>query len=132
MKIVRSIAAVIAGIITGAVLATITDILLVKTGLFPPPGSGMFIWWMLVLALLYRGIYTITGGFITALISPYKPMFHAFVLGLIGVAVCIIGAIVNRDNSAVWYPITLTLITLPCALLGGWLYEKQIKRQKYK
>ena len=123
-NIFKSIGAVIAGIITGAALSIGTDFALEKTGVFPPIGKGIFIWWMLLLALIYRGIYTIASGYVTAKLAPNNPMRHAVILGIIGVVVTILGSIANWDKSAAWYPIALILITLPCTWLGGKLKRK--------
>ena len=118
----KSIGAILAGIIAGAALSIATDVILEKTGVFPAPKPGLFTWWMLLVALIYRGIYTITSGFITAALAPNKSMQHAIILGTIGVIVTILGSIVNWDKSAAWYPVTLIVITLPCTWLGGKIY----------
>ena len=123
-NIFKSIGTVIAGIITGAALSIGTDFVLEKTGVFPPIGKGIFIWWMLLLALVYRGIYTILSGYVTAKLAPNNPMRHAVILGIIGVVVTVFGSIANWDKSAAWYPIALILITLPCTWLGGKLKRK--------
>jgi hypothetical protein len=118
-NIFKSIGAILGGIIAGAILSIATDFILEKTGVFPPQKSGLFIWWMLLLALIYRGIYTVFSGYVTSSWAPNKPMQHAIILGIIGVVVTILGSIANWDKSAGWYPIALILITLPCTWLGG-------------
>ena len=123
-SIFKSIGAILAGAITGAVLSIGTDFVLEKAGIFSTPEPGLFVWWMLSLALFYRGIYTIASGYVTATLAPNKPMRHAVILGIIGVAVTILGTIANWDKSAAWYPIALILITLPCTWLGGKLRTK--------
>jgi hypothetical protein len=128
-NIFKSIGAILAGIIAGAVLSIITDLILEKTGVFPSPKEGLFIWWMLLLALIYRGIYTIASGYIAATLAPSKPVKHATILGIIGVVVTILGSVANWDKSAAWYPIALIIITLPCTYLGGLLYKKLKTKQ---
>ena len=118
-SILKSIGAILAGIVTGAILSVGTDFALETTGIFPTPGQGFFIWWMLLLALTYRGVYTVVSGYVTAALAPNRPMRHAVILGIIGVAVTILGSIANWDKSSAWYPIALILITLPCTWLGG-------------
>ena len=117
--IFKSIGAILAGMITGAILSIGTDFVLETIGIFPPPNKGFFIWWMLVLALIYRGVYTVAAGYVTATLAPNQPMRHAIILGIIGVIVTILGSIANWEKSSVWYPIALILITLPCTWLGG-------------
>jgi len=89
--------------------------------------TEQFVWWVLLIALTYRAAYTILSGYITALLSPNKPMPHAIILGIIGVVVTILGSAANWDKSAAWYPIALILITLPCTWLGGFC---KIKRKE--
>ena len=126
-KKLKSIGAILAGILAGAVLSILTDYILEVAGFFPEPKQGLFIWWMLLIALMYRGIYTIVSGLITAVMAPDKPVQHAILLGIIGVVVSILGTIVNWDKSAAWYPIALILITFPCTWMGGKAYLKHRK-----
>jgi len=128
-SIIKSIGAILAGMISGAVLSVVTDLVLEKTGIFPPPKPGLFAWWMLLLALIYRGIYTIASGYITAVLAPNKSILHAIILGIIGFVVTILGSVANWDKSTAWYPLALILITLPCTWLGGFLLEN-FKRQQ--
>ena len=76
----------------------------------------------------YRRIYTAGSGYVTASLAPNRPMRHAIILGIIGVMVTILGSMANWDRSHAWYPITLILITLPCAWLGGKLAIRRNKR----
>lgn len=119
MDTLKSIGAVFAGMLTIVVLSTATDLVLEKLGIFPPPEKGLFITWMLALALVYRSVYAIAGGFITAMLAPNRPMQHAIILGGIGVVMSIIGVFVAWDMSPHWYPIALVLTALPCTWLGG-------------
>lgn len=119
-NILKSIGAILAGMVVGAVLSVATDFGFEKTGIFPSPDQGLFIWWMLLLALIYRGAYNILSGYITAKLAPVNPLKHAIILGIIGVVVTILGSAANWEKSAAWYPIALILITLPCTWLGGY------------
>jgi len=123
-NMLKSIGAILAGMIAGAVLSIGTDFILEKIGLFPSPKPGLFLWWMLLIALIYRGIFTIISGFITAALAPKNPIRHAIILGIIGVVVTMLGSIANWDKSAAWYPIVLILITFPCTWMGGKAYLK--------
>lgn len=121
----RSIAAILAGMIIIIVLSIITDLLLENLGIFPPPDKGLFITWMLALALLYRCVYAVIGGYITALLAPIDSMRHVILLGIIGTFLSIIGVIVGWNLSAHWYPIALVITALPCTYLGGKLKKEQ-------
>jgi len=125
MNTLKSIGAVLAGFIFIVISHTGTDLILEKAGIFPPPDQGLFITWMLLLALTYRMIFTVVGGAITAALAPRNPMKHVTILGIIGILGGI-GGIVNGWNlSAHWYPVALALTAFPCVWLGGKLKTKQ-------
>ena len=124
MSTIKSIGAVLGGMVTIVALSTGTDWLLERLGIFPPPEQGLFIAWMLLLALVYRSVYAVAGGYITAMLAPDRPMRHAIILGIIGVAASIVGTIVGWDLSAHWYPILLIITSLPCTWIGGKLKTK--------
>ncbi len=116
--ILRSLFAILAGIVVGAFLSVATDAVLAKIGLIPLSND---IWWMLFIALVYRAVYTVLSGYVTAALAPNQPIGHAVTLGVIGVVATIIGTIANWGMAAgnAWYPISLIIITLPCCYSGG-------------
>lgn len=120
----KSIGAVLAGFVTVVVLSVGTDSVLEARGVFPPLEKGLFITWMLIVALVYRCIYTVAGGYVTALLAPDRPTRHAIILGIIGIVAGTIGVVVGWDLSAHWYPIALVITALPCTWLGGKLKTK--------
>ena len=125
----KSIEAVLAGFITVFVLSVGTDFILEKLGFFPPANEpDAYTGWMLMLALIYRSIYSVAGFYLAATLAPRAPMRHAIILGIIGAVFATLGAMANWDRSANWYPVLLVLVTLPCAWLGGRLVE--IKNSK--
>ena len=117
----KSVLAVVAGFLTVVILSVVTDAVLESAGIFPPPGQGLFITWMLLLAFGYRTIYNVVGGYITAAIAPTHPMKHAVILGCIGTVAGIVGVVVGWNMSEHWYPIALAVEALPTCWLGGWL-----------
>ena len=116
---IKSIRAVFAGFITVVILSVGTDSILEVSGIFPPPSQGLFITWMLVLALMYRCVYTVAGGYVTAWLSPDHPVRHSIILGSIGTVAAIIGVVTGWSLSQHWYPISLVVTALPCTWLGG-------------
>ncbi|MGX5817112.1 hypothetical protein ACWKWU_02890 [Chitinophaga lutea] len=117
----KSIGAIVAGFATVVVLSILTDFILESAGIFPPPGNGLYITWMLLLALAYRTVYTVIGGYVTAALAPSRPMRHARILGIVGTIAGIAGVFASLGMSPLWYPIALALLALPSTLLGGWL-----------
>ncbi len=117
----KSIWAVIAGFLTVAVCSIATDSVLEATGVFPPLGEGLFITWMLVLALVYRSAFTVLGGYVTAWLAPERPMRHVRILGIVGTVAGVAGVFLGWDLSAHWYPIALAVTAFPLVWWGGTL-----------
>ena len=121
MKMLKGIGAVLAGIVTIVVTHTATDYVLESLGIFTKPDQGFHIIWMVVTATIYRCLYTVLGGYVTAAMAPNRAMFYVLILGLIGVVANIAGAIatIPKGIGPAWYPIALTVLALPCTWLGG-------------
>jgi hypothetical protein len=126
MTIVRSILAVLAGLIFIFITHSGTDFILETLGVFTPPTVRFDTPWMLVTAIIYRAIFSVIGCYIAGALAPGRPMLHAMILGIVGVVLTILGTIVaiKMDLSPAWYPIALVLMTLPCAWLGGKLASR--------
>src|SRR3989442_11823935 len=120
-KTFKSIIAVLAGFITVVILSVGTDFVLQSSGIFPPQAEPLaYTPLMLMFALLYRCIYTIAGGYVTARMAPDRPMRHAVILGFLGIVAGTIGLAVAWNVSPQhWYPIALVITALPCTWLGG-------------
>jgi hypothetical protein len=129
MKVLKSIGAVLAGLVFIIFTHTLTDTILEGAGIFPPADQGLHVTWMLIFALFYRIILSIIGCFITAKLAPSNPMKHALILGLIGVFASTAGAVfaLRMDLADTWYPIALVLVSIPCAWLGGRMAERNAK-----
>ena len=126
MKILKSIGAVLAGMIFIVATHTLTDFVLESLGIFPSPDTGLHTTWMLVTATVYRSIFNVGGGYVTAALAPDRPMLHAIILGSIGTAIGAAAAVVfiPMNLSPAWYPIALAVLALPCTWLGGKLKTK--------
>jgi hypothetical protein len=116
----KSIGAVLTGFVTVFVLSVAVDMILERAGIFPPPTNPQALTdWMCAVALAYRSVITVLGGYITAKLSPNQPMKHVIALGIIGTIVGIMGTIIAWDLGHHWYPIALAATTLPLAWYGG-------------
>jgi len=128
--VLQSIGAVLAGILVGVILTIGTDFVLHQAGVFPPigqPASSP----SLLLATLYRTLYTILGSYVIARLAPSKPMKHALVSGVIGVVVSSVGAAVTWNKPAFgphWYPLALIVLAMPTAWAGAKIREAQIAK----
>jgi hypothetical protein len=123
----RSVGAVFLGLVAVVVLSNGTDAVLHATGIYPPLGQPMADS-LFLFATAYRIVYGIAGSYIAARFAPNRPMAHALVLGVIGVVLSIVGAAVTWNAGPEfgprWYPLTLIVITMPCAWLGGKLFSE--------
>ena len=75
-----------------------------------------------LLALSYRVVYTLLGGFITARLAPRSPMRHVMILGIIGLvagSAGAIGAIAIGGLGPNWYPIAIAVTAYPCTWVGS-------------
>lgn len=121
----RSVAAIFFGFVAVVLLSVGTDQILHLLRIYPPWDEPMQDTGLLLLALSYRMIYTVVGGFIAAWLAPWAPMRHAVILGLIGLLPGAGGVVAGAamDLGPLWYPIVLALTGLPCCCLGGVLYR---------
>lgn len=123
----RSIAAVVLGLVVTAALSTGTDLLLRATGLFPPAdqplGNAQF-----ALAAGYRTLFAAVGGYVTAQLAPRNPLRHALILGGIGLLLALLGLIASRGQGPEfgpdWYPLSLILTALPATWAGATLQAR--------
>ena len=125
MNIWKGIRAILAGMIFIVVSHTGTDFVLEKLGIFSPPSEGFHTTWMVVTATIYRTLYTVVGGYITAALAPNPRMRYVLILGIIGLVLGTLGAIatIPMGIAPAWYPIALAVLALPSVWLGGVLYR---------
>lgn len=128
-RIGRSIGAVFAGALTGIVLSIGTDVVMHLIGTFPPLGQRVADM-PLLLATVYRTVYGVAGSYVTARLAPDRPMRHSLVLGALGLAVTIVGAVVTWNKGPAfgphWYPVALIVLAMPTAWLGARIREMQL------
>jgi len=128
----KSAGAILAGIISVFVLSIGTDTVLEKTGFMKREPFNYNAWWIILLVIIYRSIYNVSGCYIAATLAPNKPMRHAIILGIIGFVLSIIGTVAMWDKPPHWYPISLVILALPCAWLGGRLKLNKQRNQLEK
>jgi hypothetical protein len=120
----RSVGAIAAGFVLTAALSLGMDLIMHAIGVFPawgePMSNGLFAW-----ATIYRIVFTVLGGYVTAALAPRRPMSHVMIGGAIGIVVATIGVVATWNAGPAfgpkWYPILLVVTALPCVWLGGFL-----------
>ena len=121
LRIGRSVLAVIAGFAVVVILSTGADAVLHAAKVYPPPEQGLHDPLLNLLALAYRCVFTLAGGWVTAKLAPNTPLRHAFILGVLGLIAGTAGVIAtwNLGLGPHWYPIALAVTGLPLCWLGG-------------
>lgn len=116
----------LAGFFATFILSVGMDLVMHTAGVFPPWGHPMpnaLVW-----ATVYRTIFTIAGGYVTARLAPNRPMGHAWILGIIGLFAAIAGTVATWDKGPEfgpkWYPLALVVSAIPCVWLGGKLAQR--------
>jgi hypothetical protein len=131
-RLARSLLALLAGFVVVVILSIATDLAMRAIGILPatgrPPSDAS-----LLVALAYRTVYSIAGSYIVARLAPYRPMQHALISGFVGLILSSAGAIATWNGGAEfgakWYPLALAATSMPCAWVGGMLYERQSAAQ---
>ncbi len=125
MGILRSVLAVLAGVVFVVAASTGTDVAL-ENSVLPQMNSPSAPPGVLALALAYRTVFGVAGGWIAARLAPSRPMTHAIVLGVIGTLAALAGVVVAWGYGQHWYPIALVVLALPQSWLGGRLAARPV------
>ncbi|MBK8464621.1 MAG: hypothetical protein IPL32_02215 [Chloracidobacterium sp.] len=127
MNILKGIGAILAGFIFIGVTHNGTDYILESLGIFTPLNVRFDTTWMVITATIYRNLFMIAAGYLTAAIAPEPKMRYVIILGIIGTLMGILGIVVNTiyDLGSVWYPYALVLLGFPCLYLGAKLKIKE-------
>jgi hypothetical protein len=128
----KSIGAVVGGVLAIIVVTTVIDIGLHVAGVFPPMNQPINDAQAL-LATAYRIIISVAGAYLTARLAPNRPLRHAMLLGYVGVVLGLVGAMAtwNLGLGPRWYPIALVVLAVPQCWAGGWLYEMRLRVQAF-
>jgi hypothetical protein len=124
-QLLRRIGAVLAGLVAIFAVTTATDAVLHLTGVFPPMDAPPMSDALFLLAFAYRFVYDVAGCYLAARLAPSRPMWHALVLGAIGLCLSLAGAVAMWDAGPAWYMLGLAASALPCGWLGGRLAQRR-------
>jgi hypothetical protein len=128
MKVVKSIAAVVAGFLAIVFLTSLIDALLAASGIFPARPEE-YTTGLSLIALVYRTAFAVVGGLVVAKLAPSEPAKHVIVLAAIGTVIGLAGVVTgwNLPGYPHWYSIALTALTFPAIWYGGQLAIGQKK-----
>jgi hypothetical protein len=120
----KSLWAIVAGVLVVFVVTTLVDIALHVAGIFPPMDQPINDA-LALLATSYRIVIGIGAAWLTAWLAPARPMKHAMVLGCVGVVLGLVGVVAtwNLGLGPRWYPIALVVLAVPQSWIGGRIHE---------
>ncbi len=127
----RGILAVLVGVAANFVLSLGTDAILHATGVYRAWGEPMadHLW---ALALAYRAVYAVVGGYLAARLAPCRPMRHVAVLAGLGLILGAVGAAVTLGKGPefgpAWYGLGIIATGVPCTWIGGLLHRRPAAR----
>lgn len=128
--IFKSIGAILSGLLLGAVLSIGTDFLMDKMEIMSMENFKQTSLFVIFIVMVYRFIFNVIGCYLTAKISPNKPMKHVIIIGIIGTVLSILGSLVMWDKAIPFYNIGVILISFPSAWIGGKLFIKNQQNGK--
>ncbi len=137
MMTVKKIGSVFAGFLTVVILSVATDAIFEAAGIFPSASDqSRFATWMLAIAFVYRSVYAVMGGYVTAALSPGHPEKQVMFLAILGTAGGIGGVIYGWSMADqygwsivdLWYPVALAVTAYPLTTLGGKIRIKTLVR----
>jgi hypothetical protein len=130
-RVLRSVGAVLAGLLVNIVVVGALEQVLRATGIFPSMGQPMADqqW---AIALANRVVFAVVGGWLTARLAPAGPMRHVVVLGGIETVLSVLFVLINWNKGPEfgphWFGISVAITCVPLAVLGGMLGAKRIAR----
>src|SRR5260221_1392666 len=128
-RVLRRIGAVLAGLLVVVILVFDIDVWWHATELYLPWFQPMrtSLW---LIAIGYRTVDGIAGGYTVARLAPDRPVQHSLVLGVIGLIMSIAGLAGTWSKGPEFGPksdpLTLVVIALPCAWIRGKLRAMQL------
>ena len=124
----RSILAVVVGFLVIGGLVGVTDLAMhsLFVGRYAPNG-GVADPLLLIITEFYVFAYATAGCWLCARIAGRRPMFHALVLGVLGLIFNVIGSSMTWQLYPAWYHIVALILVMPAAWLGGRIAERQLE-----
>ena len=122
----RLIFSITGGFVVCAMLSIAADHVFHIIGVYPPYGQPMFETALLLLALSYRVVFSVLGGYLTAMWAKDQAKKAVWILGTIGSVLWLIGGIAMWEYGPAWYNIGGALTGIPCTLLGAKIDEVRL------
>ncbi len=105
---------------TAVLLTVVTDAALASICFLPvdvePEG---YTFWVLFVALVYRTVFTVLGGFVIVKLAPHNPMKHVFVIAVVSLLLGIGAIFAEWDMFVHWFLIAQAVLAFPSVWYGG-------------
>jgi hypothetical protein len=83
---------------------------------------------VLLFALFYGLLFSVLGGYVTALIAKRQELQHAFILGLLQFAMGLIATVKFYDTAPLWFHVSFLVLLIPANVFGGQLRMAQKRK----
>ena len=126
----RSVLAIVAGFVLIGLLAVGTDGIAhaIRPDIFGPNSSTSNVPYLLI-AIVYVGVYATAGCWLAAALAGRRPMLHALILGVLGLAFNLAAVRGMWSLFPHWYTVVSLILVMPFAWLGGRIRERQLERR---
>jgi hypothetical protein len=123
IRIVRSIFAVVAGIVTWGLVsqAGVFAARAAAPDAFGPDGFTDSVPILLYMIVLGGVVCSLAAGAVTALLAGRRIMSHVVALSVIELGIGIVVQAMNWELAPLWYHLPFLALVVPMHLLGGWL-----------
>ena len=98
------------------------------TKVYPPYGQPMYETNLLLIAISYRILFSLLGGYLTAMWAKERAKKAVWILASIGSVLWLIGGIVMWEYGPAWYSLGGALTGIPITLVGGKIFERRSNR----
>ena len=132
---IRSVLSVVGAFFVVAVLVGLTTALAAQLMLEPTAAGTESTTPYLAVNLTYSVLFAMVGGDVVATVSEHSPLRHAAALSglmmVLGLVTWILDGGQPPPGQPYWYPLVITLLVPPTAVLGGLLVTRRTRSRTH-
>ena len=121
-SVMKSILAVVLGMLSGGVPTILCDTVLEKAGIMNQQHFGDTPFLVILAVIGYRFVWNVVGCYVCARIAPNTPMKHCMIIGVLGTVLSLGATFSMPDAGPMWYGLSVAAISIPCAWIGATLF----------
>lgn len=115
----RSVFAVLVGILAGLVPTLACDFVLQISGVLDEANFAYSPLWLLLMLISYRFLWNTVGCYVCARLAPKAPMAHCMFIGVLGAVLSVVATLSMPEAGPMWYGLAVAAISVPSAWLGA-------------